>query len=209
MTTHEHREEGPASDPEPRFLGGDETPPDRSGGALERSVGSDDDASRLGTEITDGSSITHMPSGIILEDGIRRRVVNGEIVAEVPLDAYVELRIDSTHNPDVNTLLLGRWAAEETTHIDVTKRDGACYFDLGERWDVAEKASGIHSRESMFDLFNRPALDDAIRSDKEIRFSHDPFEDVSGRHWEMERQYLESFGYWIKRDQAGGWIARR
>ncbi|NLK22793.1 MAG: hypothetical protein GX309_02060 [Clostridiales bacterium] len=47
------------------------------------------------------------------------------------------------------------------------------YFSLGNDWDVIKSKYNITDKD-MFDLFNVPALDDAIKLGKEIRFSHDP-----------------------------------
>lgn len=47
------------------------------------------------------------------------------------------------------------------------------YFSLGNDWDVIKSRYNITDKD-MFDLFNVPALDGAIKSGKEIRFSHDP-----------------------------------
>ena len=47
------------------------------------------------------------------------------------------------------------------------------YFSLGNDWDVIKSKYNITDKD-MFDLFNVPALDDAIKLGKEIRFSQDP-----------------------------------
>ena len=47
------------------------------------------------------------------------------------------------------------------------------YFSLGNDWAVIKSKYNI-TDDDMFDLFNVPALDDAAKAGKEIRFSHGP-----------------------------------
>lgn len=46
---------------------------------------------------------------------------------------------------------------------------------MGEDWEIQTKEYWLDKRgKQMFKLYNRPALDDAINSGKQLRFSHDP-----------------------------------
>ena len=47
------------------------------------------------------------------------------------------------------------------------------YFDMGEQWQRLEDKYGLTDRQ-LFDMFNKPFLDDAIENGMEIRFSHNP-----------------------------------
>lgn len=58
-------------------------------------------------------------------------------------------------------------------YTEMAKNTGGTYFDLGENWDPIIKQYDL-SDEQMFDLFNKPALDDAVNTGKEIRFTQDP-----------------------------------
>ena len=46
---------------------------------------------------------------------------------------------------------------------------------MGEDWEIQTKEYWLDKHgKQMFKLYNRPALDDAINSGKQLRFSHDP-----------------------------------
>ena len=62
----------------------------------------------------------------------------------------------------------------------------------------------------MFEFFNVPALDDAVKSGKEIRFSHDPTKSEYRRSYLFQEwKYLKE-NYGFKRLQPEGtiWIAK-
>ena len=61
-------------------------------------------------------------------------------------------------------------------YTNYIKRAGdTTYFDMGEDWEIQTKEYWLDKRgKQMFKLYNRPALDDAINSGKQLRFSHDP-----------------------------------
>ncbi len=53
------------------------------------------------------------------------------------------------------------------------KAGDTTYFSLRTEWDnIIETYNLDKSGKNMFKYFNKPALDDAIRAGKEIRFSH-------------------------------------
>ena len=53
--------------------------------------------------------------------------------------------------------------------------DDKIWLDLGEDWEIQTKEYWLDKRgKQMFKLYNRPAIDDAINSGKQLRFSHDP-----------------------------------
>ena len=53
--------------------------------------------------------------------------------------------------------------------------DDKIWLDLGEDWEIQTKEYWLDKRgQQMFKLYNRPAIDDAITSGKQLRFSHDP-----------------------------------
>ncbi|KTR93222.1 hypothetical protein NS220_13240 [Microbacterium testaceum] len=149
-----------------------------------------------------------LPDGFKHEGGDIVRYENGVPGSRIPADDYVGLRERSVHNGGSDTLMLGRFLKDDpASYIDVAKREGATYFDMGPEWGQAEAKYGLSPRDDMFDFFNRPVLDEAIRSGKTIRFSHDPFAKVSeGKFLEMEARYLEAHGFTIMED-ANGWIA--
>ena len=63
------------------------------------------------------------------------------------------------------------------------------------------------SPDGMFNLFNRPVLDEAIMHGKSIRFTHDA--DLRPDSFLFqEARYLEDFGYVIREDGMKGWSAK-
>ena len=81
------------------------------------------------------------------------------------------------------------------------------YFSLGNDWDVIKAKYNI-TDDDMFDLFNVPALDDAAKVGKEIRFSHDPtaYGDCALK---KEWQYLkDNFGYTRLKKIGDFWYAK-
>ena len=74
-------------------------------------------------------------------------------------------------------MTLGRYKPQGTdipkpyTEIAETEKD--TYFSLGENWNKIKDKYGF-SDDDMFELFNIPALDDAVKAGKTIRFCHDP-----------------------------------
>ncbi len=151
-----------------------------------------------------------LPDGFKHEGNYVVRYEDGVPGSRIPAEDYLELREHSLHNEGSDTLVLGRWANDDSSYIKVAERDGAMYFDMGDDWNRAQEEFGIKRREEMFDFFNRPALDEAIQRDMNIRFSHDPLQDptLRGSYLEMERNYLVEHGYTIVED-TNGWSAVR
>ncbi len=119
-------------------------------------------------------------------------ICDGKVDGKVPIDMYKSYRQKSIHNPESNEMTLGKYDVErdsvtgkpikdadgkliesETNYI---KRAGdTTYFDMGEDWEIQTKEYWLDKRgKQMFKLYNRPAIDDAINSGKQLRFSHDP-----------------------------------
>lgn len=135
------------------------------------------------------------------EDG----VPGSRILAE----NYLGLRERSVHNEGSDTLVLGRYVKNDpTSYIAVAERDGAKYFDMGPEWSQAENKYGLSPRDDMFNFFNRPVLDEAMRSGMKIRFTHDPVS-ARGSFLETEARYLVAHGYRIMPDGNGGFYAQR
>jgi hypothetical protein len=106
--------------------------------------------------------------------------VNGKI----PVDDFKKIRAESMQNVNSDTITLGKykptvnhdgtldWTIPGNDSYTVMAGD-TTYFSLGNDWDVIKGKYNI-TDDDMFDLFNVPALDDAAKAGKEIRFSHDP-----------------------------------
>lgn len=165
------------------------------------------DAEQAAQELADqfGGSLpqegTADPFGPIVPDYVE--VVDGAVGGKIPLETYTEIRLESVHNAEADSLMLGKYTPTvtgEVTDWTVPGPDSyiakagteSTYFSMGSTWD--ELTSVYHlSDDEMFDYFNRPVLDEAIESHKTIKFSHYPLDWPDSfliREWEYIKQTL-------------------
>ena len=146
------------------------------------------------------------------------QVLDGK-VNKIPLEEYEYYRLKSIHNPDSDTMTLGKY--EPTIRPDgtpdwstpgpnsyISKAGDTTYFSLGDDWNKLTEAYHLDSQgRQMFEAFNKPALDDAVAQGKTIRFSHDPtlkIYEKSAIRWEWD--YLkEQHGYNGLKPKGGYW----
>ncbi len=69
--------------------------------------------------------------------------------------------------------MLGKYGGGGPSSYVAQAGDKHSYFSVGEHWDDIKKAQGL-SDAQMFDKYNVPFLDDAIKEGKTFHFSHDP-----------------------------------
>ena len=162
---------------------------------------------------------TGIESGSSTINGLE--IIDGKVDGKIPLEEYEKYRIASVHNVDSNIMTLGKY--EPTIRADGTKdfsvpgpgaytvkAGGTTYFSLGTEWDKITDTYGLDAAgQNMFDYFNKPALDDAVRAGKEIRFSHNP--EAYGEcalKWEWD--YLqEKHGYFALEKRGDFWYATK
>ena len=149
-------------------------------------------------------------------DGIK--VIDGKVGGKIPLEDFQEIRKVSIHNPDADSLTLGKytptiengvpnWGKAGPDSYIAKAGDDSMYFDLGDNWSTIQKKYHLTDDE-MFEFFNVPALDDAVKSGKEIKFSHYP-EDFPDSYLFNEWEYLQKKHGYIKLIPKGdGWIAK-
>src|SRR5690625_982573 len=151
-------------------------------------------------------------------DGIK--VIDGKVGGKIPLEDFQEIRKASIHNPDADSLTLGKytptiengvpnWGKAGPDSYIAKAGDDSMYFDFGDNWSTIQKKYHLTDDE-MFEFFNVPALDDAVKSGKEIRFSHDPTKSEYRRSYLFQEwKYLKE-NYGFKRLQPEGtiWIAK-
>ncbi|WP_228472971.1 hypothetical protein [Listeria welshimeri] len=133
--------------------------------------------------------------------------INGKIGGKIPIKDFQEIRKASLHNVNENSLTLGKYTptiedgvanwgkAGPDSYIGRAGND-SMYFDLGSRWGEIQKKYDLTDDE-MFEFFNVPALDEAVKSGKEIRFSHKPnLEQYKNSYLAQEWTYLQKeYGY--------------
>jgi hypothetical protein len=165
----------------------------------------------LGRVVSVGAVDVYVPRDIRIELGDPPYAVrsheNG--TSSLPLTDYAEMRASSVHNAQASELVLGRYVAgSDTSYIEVARRAGSTYFDMGnDGWERGTRGFGL-SADDMFNFFNRPVLDAALMDGKTIRFTHDPNADRASFLF-REARYIEQFGYDIVPDGNGAWIASR
>lgn len=151
-----------------------------------------------------------------LIDGIN--VVEGKVGGKIPIEEFTKIRGQSIHNAEANSIILGKytptvengvenWAKAGPDSYIAKAGDKSTYFDLGSEWSNIQKRYNL-TRDEMFNYFNKPALDDAVKSGKTIQFSHDP-RLYSDSYLADEWKYLkETYGYKTLIRGGDGWIAK-
>lgn len=115
-----------------------------------------------------------------------------QIAIFMPKLEYEALLNDAIKNSDSNTMVLGKYTRDSSSYLAVAKENNAMYFDMGDKWGKIKNTYNL-TDDSMFKLFNLPALDDAIKNGKTIQFTHDPVYDRGALGKELK--YLIGNGY--------------
>ena len=149
------------------------------------------------------------------------KIIDGKVDGKIPTSLYEKYRVDSVHNPDSDTMALGKYEptilADGTKDFSVpgpgaytVKAGDTTYFSLGTEWDsITETYNLDKAGKNMFDYFNKPALDDAVKNNKIIRFLHNP-ESYGDCALKWEWDYLqEQHGYFALEKEGDFWYAIR
>ena len=158
-----------------------------------------------------------VPKASITKVQVQEPVLLKSPIKNMSDEVFTEIRKMSIKNPESDTMTLGKY--EPTIRPDGTpdwktpgpgsyikKADGSSYFDVGNLWNKIKE--GYHlTDEQMFEIFNKPALDDAVAQGKTIRFSHDPrlepsLETALSKEW---RYLQEQYGYKRLKLKGGYW----
>jgi len=131
---------------------------------------------------------------------------NGDIV--MSMDEHMALRESSVHNADSDTLVLGKYHEEGSPDADksydkIAEAEGKSYFQMEKGAFDDLKEAGLSDSE-IYDLYNKPAIEEAIEDGKTIEFTGDPKEmstvsgdgelNYSGReYWDIQ-QYADEKG---------------
>ena len=137
---------------------------------------------------------------------------------KIPLDDYISIRHKSVHNTASDTLTLGKYESvvlpngnriptPESYNVKAMEAKNM-YFDLGTEWNDIKTTYNLTDGD-MFDYFNIPALDDAVMSGKDIRFTHDPMlpqyaKDTIFSEWNY---LMKKHGYVDIVEDGGFWYA--
>ena len=176
-------------------------------------------ANIVGSTVTGSGLVWKNKNGNKTINGLK--IIKGKVDGKIPLAEYKKYRVDSVHNIDSDTMTLGKY--EPTIRADgtrdfsvpgpgayIVKAGNTTYFSLGTEWDkITDTYCLDEAGQNMFDYFNKPAIDDAISTGKEIRFSHNPEEyGECALKWEWD--YLqEKHGYFALEKKGGFWYAKK
>ena len=113
-------------------------------------------------------------------------LING--IEKMSVSDWGDIYASSVHNRTARESMLGKYIdGGEDSYITRADKGGHRYFSLGNDWESIERTYGLDDLQ-MFDLFNKPFLDEAIQRGQTIHFTHDP--DTFGGALKQELDYL-------------------
>ncbi|WP_221637450.1 hypothetical protein [Listeria booriae] len=129
------------------------------------------------------------------------KIINGKIGGKIPVQDFQEIRKASVHNTNGDSMTLGKYTPTV---------DDSMYFDLGSKWSEIQGKYKLTDNE-MFEYFNVPALSDAVKSGKVIRFSHKPdLKEYEASYLAKEWKYLQNeYGFDELTLEGDVWIASK
>ncbi|MEJ2065442.1 MAG: hypothetical protein P8X74_19545, partial [Reinekea sp.] len=185
------------------------------------------DASKVADDVADASGSGKLKGNGLEDsealdvDGINLPDIPGQMssaIQKIPERDYLEIKSRSVHNPDSDSLVLGKYRPTITddvedwnvpgadSYVAIAREENATYFDLGSEWDAITSKYDMTGDE-MFEAFNIPVLDDAVSSGKQIKFTHDPR--TNGGFLQQEWEYLQdTHGYNRLVEIDGVWYAK-
>ncbi|WP_221636261.1 T7SS effector LXG polymorphic toxin [Listeria fleischmannii] len=169
----------------------------------------------------DESGLTDVVLGLGLSTAaIRYKDIKVDMMGgKIPINEHAKIVKASLHNVKTDSMMLGKYTpamengvanwgkAGPDSYIAKAGND-SMYFDLGQKWSVIETKYKL-TPDEMFEQFNVPALDRAVKDGKTIRFSHDPMLDAyKDSYLRKEWNYLKSEHNYKRLKQEGDvWIA--
>ncbi|WP_430535972.1 hypothetical protein [Listeria rocourtiae] len=149
----------------------------------------------------DGTATANAGRAAGIVDGVK--IIDGKIGGKIPVQDFQEIRKASVHNVDGDSMTLGKYTPTVEDGVENWGKagpdsyigragDDSMYFDLGSKWSEIQNKYKLTDNE-MFEYFNVPALNDAVKSGKDIRFSHKPdLKEYKDSYLAKEWQYLQN-----------------
>ncbi|MBQ3360082.1 MAG: hypothetical protein IJG47_14450 [Microbacterium sp.] len=145
------------------------------------------------SELLDGST------GVKVQDG--QVLINGKPKMSVAewTDGYKV----SIHNMDAGRATLGKWIEDSPDSYEkIAEASGDAYFNMPsspkDLWAETQKKYGL-SNDEMFELYNKPFLEEIVEKGLPIRFTRDPRSDPDS-YLAQEWIYLDKKGYVLADD---------
>ena len=141
-------------------------------------------------------------------------VNKGKVLGKIDFEDYLKIKFESVINQDSKTMTLGKFfpnadgTPRADSYVAIADKYHDTYFSLGNKWNEIEKKYQL-ADDDMFEIFDKPAVDDAVNSGKTIRFTHDPTLH-EGHAISEEWNYLKRQYKYIQLKQKGGfWYATK
>ena len=142
-----------------------------------------------------------------VDQTVKIPIVDNKIAGKIPVQEFIAIRKESMKNPTSDTLTLGSF--EKGAGSYTVRAGNTTYFDLGDNWGRIENKYNLTNND-MFEIFNKPALEEAVAAGKTIRFSHNPSIVEPDRALAKEWNYLQThFGYSKLEYRGGFWYAEK
>lgn len=146
------------------------------------------------------AQVRRMPSLLSNSKGVKvegdRVHVNG--ADKLSLEELSALYKESIHHMDADRATLGRFVKDSATSYEkVAQENGSAHFNLqGTQWGDAKDAFDLTDAQ-LYELLNKPFLDDVISKGLPVEFTHNPRlpENKSAIALNKELDYLEENGY--------------
>ncbi|TDW09192.1 hypothetical protein EDD63_1625 [Breznakia blatticola] len=168
------------------------------------------DLDTLANKGTSGDSFDDWLKGMSKEDAARYNEWHNVRDAgyTMPWEDYLELRSISVKNVNGENMTLGKYFYEGSPDSYITKAQGTgdTYFDLGTKWNDIKNQYNL-TDDDMFNLFNKPVLDDAVNAGKTIRFSQYPYDFKDTALWNEWVYLTTEHGYIRLIEEGGYWYA--
>ncbi|WP_221774497.1 hypothetical protein [Listeria booriae] len=167
----------------------------------------------------DGNATLNAGRAAGIVDGLK--IIDGKIGGKIPVQDFQEIRKASVHNTNGDSMTLGKYTPTVEDGVENWGKagpdsyigragDDSMYFDLGSKWSEIQGKYKLTDNE-MFEYFNVPALSDAVKSGKVIRFSHKPdLKEYEASYLAKEWQYLQNeYGFDELTLEGDVWIASK
>jgi hypothetical protein len=137
-------------------------------------------------------------------------IKGGKVGGKIPLREWAAMRAKSIVNQHTDTgiFTFGEYFEDERSYT--IRAGNTSFFDMGDGWKQTMKRYDL-SKGEMFELFNKPAIDDAFEAGMQFRFTHDPRKVPAHTSLFQEWKYIQSlYESNAKLEEEGGfWYVRR
>lgn len=141
-------------------------------------------------------------------------VNKGKVLGKIDFEDYFKIKFESVINQDSKTMTLGKFFKGDDgrprtdSYVAIADKYHDTYFSLGEKWNQIEKKYQL-ADDDMFEIFDKPAVDDAVNSGKTIRFTQDP---RKYRNCALQKEWIylqQKYKFKTLKKEGEFWYAKR